>query len=109
MLSNTTISLFFPFFFQAVLTSNFTNASVAGCYESLSESQKTTFLTYEQIVGGYCNCIFGALGLLGNAVSLVVLSQKEMQKNNCFSKLLMGEKKLKYSSISVAYFHVFRS
>ncbi|XP_059079572.1 uncharacterized protein LOC131877799 isoform X2 [Tigriopus californicus] len=62
----------------------------AGCYDNLDEGQRKQFLIYESIVGGYCNCIVGIIGLLGNVLSLVVLGQKEMQRNNCFNKLLIA-------------------
>ena len=63
-----------------------------GCYELLRDEDKSTFFQYEELVGGYCNCIVGFLGLVGNVLSIVVLSQREMQKNNCFNKLLIGER-----------------
>eukprot|EP00095_Tigriopus_kingsejongensis_P006395 maker-scaffold117_size339417-snap-gene-2.23 protein:Tk06395 transcript:maker-scaffold117_size339417-snap-gene-2.23-mRNA-1 annotation:"uroporphyrinogen decarboxylase" len=62
----------------------------AGCYDSLDDGERKQFLIYESIVGGYCNCIVGIIGLMGNFLSLVVLSQKEMQRNNCFNKLLIA-------------------
>lgn len=62
-----------------------------GCYAHLHPDTQASFLQYEAIVGGYCNCIVGFLGLMGNLLSIIVLSQREMQKNNCFNKLLIGE------------------
>ena len=46
---------------------------------------------FDEIVGGYLICVLGLVGLFGNALSVVVLGQKEMQQNNCFNKLLIGE------------------
>lgn len=63
----------------------------AGCYQHLDAGQRKQFLIYESIVGGYCICIVGIIGLIGNVLSLVVLGQKEMQRNNCFNKLLIGK------------------
>ena len=71
------------------------NATAAGCYESLTNEESSNFLLYERIVGGYCNCFVGLVGLVGNLLSVLVLSQKEMQKNNCFNKLLIGEEQRK--------------
>ncbi len=62
-----------------------------GCYEDLNEEQKVAFLTYEVAVGGYLNCAVGLIGLVGNSLSMLVLSRPEMQKNNCFNKLLLGK------------------
>ena len=60
------------------------------CYGRMSEAQMDTFYLYEAIIGGYLNCLIGTLGLIGNIVAIVVLSQKEMRKN-CFSQLLIGK------------------
>ena len=65
--------------------------SESGCYDELTRAQRDQFLQYEMVVGGYCNVIVGLIGLVGNILSLVVLGQQEMQKNNCFNKLLIGE------------------
>ena len=65
------------------------------CYPHLNKEQKNNFLVYEEIVGGYCNCLVGFIGIIGNIVCLIVLCQKELQKNNCFNKLLVGKLKRK--------------
>ena len=36
------------------------------CYPHLDKEEKNSFLKYEEIVGGYCNCIVGCLGIIGN-------------------------------------------
>ena len=50
----------------------------------------THFDQFEKVVGGYFNCTFGTLGLIGNILSILVLCRKEMRKN-CFSQLLIGK------------------
>ena len=59
------------------------------CYGDMTESHEATFMQFETIVGGYFNCTFGTLGLIGNVLCIMVLCQKEMRKN-CFSQLLIG-------------------
>ncbi len=62
-----------------------------GCYEHLDREQNDRFMAYERVVGGYCMTAVAAAGLVGNLLSLIVLSRKEMrQKNNCFNNLLIG-------------------
>ena len=41
-------------------------------------------------LGGYANCVFGFVGLIGNIVSIAVLSRKELRKS-CFNQLLIGK------------------
>ena len=60
------------------------------CYGEMSDEQEAAFLMFEKIVGGYFNCTFGTLGLIGNVLSIIVLCRKEMRKN-CFSQLLIGK------------------
>ena len=60
------------------------------CYGVMSDEQQQTFWQFQKIVGGYFNCIFGSLGLVGNILSIMVLCRKEMRKN-CFSQLLIGK------------------
>ena len=67
-----------------------TNATTE-CYPHLRKEERDSFLRYEAVVGGYCNCIVGFIGLIGNVLSLIVLSQPGMQRNNCFNKLLIGK------------------
>ena len=67
----------------------------ANCYGNMTRSHKDTFIRFEKVVGGYFNCTFGTLGLIGNVLSILVLCRKEMRKN-CFSQLLIGKK---YSQI----------
>ena len=59
------------------------------CYGDMTLSEEGNFIRFEKVVGGYCICTFGTLGLLGNLLSIMVLCRKDMRKN-CFSQLLIG-------------------
>ena len=59
------------------------------CYGDMTPSEEGKIIRYEKVVGGYCICTFGTLGLLGNLLSIMVLCRKDMRKN-CFSQLLIG-------------------
>jgi len=56
----------------------------------MPENATHAFLEVETAIGGYSVVVTGLLGLIGNILSIVVLSRKDLRKS-CFNQLLIGK------------------